>query len=93
MGERPTGHVITREPEELYDIEADPTESVNRIDDPDLQEVAAQMRAQLYEFSATRPIPGWRWTFRKGASIISSPNDPFLAFAHLSTAHHREEPQ
>ena len=50
MGERPTRHVITREPEELYDLEADPTESVNRIDDPHLQEVADQMRAQLYQF-------------------------------------------
>ena len=50
MGQRPTRHVLAREPEELYDLEADPTESVNRIDDPQLQKLADQMRAQLYQF-------------------------------------------
>ena len=66
MGERPTRHVITREPEELYDIEADPTESVNRIDDPDLQEVAAQMRAQLYEFRRDTADPWLEVDFQEG---------------------------
>ena len=66
MGERPTRHVITREPEELYDIEADPTESVNRIDDPDLQEVAAQMRAQLYQFRRDTADPWLEVDFQEG---------------------------
>ncbi len=66
MGERPTRHVITREPEELYDIEADPTESVNRIDDPHLQEVAAQMRAQLYQFRRDTADPWLEVDFQEG---------------------------
>lgn len=66
MGERPTRHVITREPEELYDLEADPTESVNRIDDPDLQEVAAQMRTQLYQFRRDTADPWLEVDFQEG---------------------------
>ena len=66
MGERPTRHVLMREPEELYDLEADPTESVNRIDDPDLQEVAAQMRAQLYQFRRDTADPWLEVDFQEG---------------------------
>ena len=58
--------MITREPEELYDIEADPTESVNRINDPHLQEVAAQMRAQLYQFRRDTADPWLEVDFQEG---------------------------
>ncbi len=48
MGERPTHHMRVRAPEELYDLQADPAEAVNRIDDPDLQAIAADLRQRLY---------------------------------------------
>ena len=50
MGQRPTEQTRRRAPQELYDLETDPVEAVNRIDDPALQEVATQMRDQLYKF-------------------------------------------
>ena len=66
MGERPTRHLLAHAPEELYDLEADPTESVNRIDDPHLQEVAAQMRAQLYQFRRATADPWLEVDFQEG---------------------------
>ena len=66
MGERPIRHLLVRAPEELYDLEADPTESVNRIDDPHLREVAAQMRTQLYQFRRDTADPWLEVDFQEG---------------------------
>ena len=53
MGQRPTQHTVQRAFEELYDLETDPVEAQNRIDDPALQEIVANMRARLYAFRRT----------------------------------------
>ncbi len=50
MGLRETQHVKQRAPEELYDIEKDPQETTNLIDDPALAEVATSMRNKLTDF-------------------------------------------
>ena len=50
MGQRPTAQTRRRAPQELYDLETDPVEAVNRIGDPELADVATQMRDQLYRF-------------------------------------------
>ena len=38
------------EPDELYDLRADPAELNNRIDDPALEEVRVQFRERLLDF-------------------------------------------
>ncbi len=45
--ESASGSAWQRTPEELYDYEADPNALKNRIDDPELAEVAQRMRAEL----------------------------------------------
>ncbi len=50
MGKRPTDRFLYQDAEALYDIEADPSESNNLIDDPDLQVVAEEMRQKVKQF-------------------------------------------
>lgn len=48
MGIRGTEHTRKHAFEELYDLETDPYESTNRINDPGLAQVAKDMRTRLY---------------------------------------------
>ena len=50
MGRRPTREFLHQRGEALFDVEADPVESTNLIDDPALQEVAAEMRTKVRHF-------------------------------------------
>ncbi|MDA0745309.1 MAG: sulfatase [bacterium] len=50
MGQRPTERFLHQDAEELFDIEEDPVEAVNRIDDPDLAEIAEEMRQKVKAF-------------------------------------------
>ena len=57
MGQRPTEAFLHQPAEALFDVEADPVEAVNRIDDPDLQEVAADMRRKVQQFRVDTSDP------------------------------------
>ena len=50
MGQRPTQRFLHQDAEALYDIESDPAESKNLIDDPALKDVAAEMRRKVQRF-------------------------------------------
>ena len=55
MGQRPTTAFLHQPAEALFDVEADPVGSVNRIGEPALREVAEGMRARVRQFRmATR---------------------------------------
>jgi N-sulfoglucosamine sulfohydrolase len=50
MGVRETAHFLHRDREELYDLEADPHETTNRIDDPALADVAERLRRECLDW-------------------------------------------
>lgn len=50
-------HLAPRASEELYDLTADPTESTNLVDDPDLAEVLGGLREQLATFMTATDDP------------------------------------
>jgi len=50
LGRRPTERCLRHDAEGLFDVEADPVEAVNRIGDPALAGVAAEMRAKVRAF-------------------------------------------
>jgi arylsulfatase A-like enzyme len=55
-------------PSELYDLEADPGEKRNVLDDPKYQKVASGLRTELDQYFETRgapPIEQWRSTTRQ----------------------------
>jgi arylsulfatase A-like enzyme len=61
-------HLRHRPPEELYDLATDPQERVNRIDDPSLAGVRADLAARLDRWQETTgdplltgPVPGPPW--------------------------------
>lgn len=55
MGQRPTAAFLHQPAEALFDLEADPVEAVNLIDEPALREVAEGMRTRVRQFRmATR---------------------------------------
>ena len=57
VGGREIQHVLECDPEEFLDLEQDPMETTNRIGDPGLQEVVAEMRQKLTGFRrATRDL-------------------------------------
>ncbi|MGF1447778.1 MAG: sulfatase [Opitutales bacterium] len=45
------------EPDQLFDIEADPHERTNRIDDPDCATILADLRRELFALTDTLPGP------------------------------------
>ena len=66
MGARPTSHIISHAAEELYDLQADPVEAVNRIDDPALQNIAREMRQKLIDFRVETKDPWLEVDFQEG---------------------------
>jgi len=50
MGKRPTHRFLHQDAEELFDIENDPMESTNLIDDPSLKDIAQTMREKVQQF-------------------------------------------
>ena len=57
MGKRPTAAFLQQPAEALFDVQADPEEAVNLIDDPALQEVAQQMRTKVRQFRMATSDP------------------------------------
>jgi N-sulfoglucosamine sulfohydrolase len=66
MGKRPTARVLNHDREALYDLEADPMETTNRIDDADLKEIADGMRQRLYAFRQATRDPWLEVDFQEG---------------------------
>lgn len=66
LGKRPTQHFLHREPEELYDIQADPTESHNLIQDPRYAGVAAELRRKLMDFRIHTRDPWLQQSIQEG---------------------------
>ncbi len=66
MGRRTTEHVLKRSPEELYDLEQDPCETRNLIDQPDLQPLIAEMRQKLFAFRQETQDPWLELDFQAG---------------------------
>ena len=59
-------------PSELYDMEADPGEKRNVIDDPGYQKVLTGLKSELGDFfaaSGAPPIEQWRSTTRQKLSV------------------------
>jgi N-sulfoglucosamine sulfohydrolase len=57
MGKRPTQAFMHQRAEALFDVDADPTESTNLIDDVELQDVAQTMRTKVREFRMATDDP------------------------------------
>ncbi|MDA0335797.1 MAG: sulfatase [bacterium] len=57
MGQRPTAAFLHQRAEALFDIQSDPVEAVNLIDDPSLQDVAQQMRRKVQRFRMATKDP------------------------------------
>ncbi len=57
MGRRPTEHFRHQRREALYDIEQDPVETNNLIDDPALADVAESMRRQVMDWQIRTQDP------------------------------------
>ncbi len=66
MGGRPTERFLHRDAEELFDLEADPLESRNVIDQPEMQEIAAEMRRKVKSFRRRTSDPWIRASIQGG---------------------------
>jgi len=62
--------------DELYDLVADPEERVNRVDDPELAEVAAGLRARIDDFFDRYRDP--RFDLWRGGAAKSNSDKPWL---------------
>ena len=75
MGERPTEGFLHQDAEALYDIEADPAESRNLIDDPGLTEVAREMREKVQRFRVDTKDPWVLASIQGGEVRLGSDSD------------------
>ena len=66
LGQRPRASFLQQDREALFDMEADPSESRNLIDDPPLAGVAAEMRAQVIAFRRATRDPWLEVSFQQG---------------------------
>lgn len=57
MGQRPTDAFLHQAAEALFDVESDPVEANNLINDPDLQDVAETMRQKVRKFRVDTADP------------------------------------
>ncbi len=57
MGKRPTHGFLHQQAEALFDVEADPVEANNLIDEPSLQGVAERMRSKVRQFRMATQDP------------------------------------
>ena len=66
LGERPRDGFVHQSREALFDMEADPNESTNLIDDAAHAEVAGEMRAKLMQFRIDTRDPWLEQSFQEG---------------------------
>jgi N-sulfoglucosamine sulfohydrolase len=73
MGERPTASMMQQAPEVLYDLENDPNETINVIDDPAFAEVAAAMRQKVLAFRQRTADPWIELSVQQGELPMDRP--------------------
>ena len=66
LGQRPTGRFLHQDREELFDIESDPAESKNLIDDLSLAGIVNEMRRKVMEFRIATKDPWLEVSFQEG---------------------------
>lgn len=66
LGKRPREHFTFQPAEALYDLEADPVEAVNRLDDPDLADIVEEYRRKLMAFREATADPWLEQEFQEG---------------------------
>ena len=66
LGERPRERFLYQSYEALFDMENDPAEANNLIDDPALSSVAAEMRHKLMDFRFRTKDPWLEQSFQEG---------------------------
>ena len=66
LGERSRARFLQQDREALFDMEADPGESRNLMDDPTLAGVAAEMRAKVRAFRQATHDPWLDVSFQRG---------------------------
>jgi arylsulfatase A-like enzyme len=80
-------------PHELFDLNADPDERHNRIDDPGVHNIAAALRSRLARWFASYVDPrrdgldkGITGCGQLGLAEKSAPGNPMFADSHLNNA-------
>lgn len=66
LGERKTEKFVHQDREEVFDIINDPAESKNIIDDPEVQDLVAEMRRKVTEFRIQTKDPWLETSFQAG---------------------------
>lgn len=66
LGRRPRDRFLRHDHEELFDLESDPVEAINRIADPGAAAVAAEMRAAMLAFRRRTRDPWLEVSFQEG---------------------------
>ena len=66
LGERKTEKFVFQDREELFDIVNDPAESMNMIDDPEVQDLVSEMRRKVTEFRMQTKDPWLETSFQAG---------------------------
>lgn len=69
MGRRPTNTFLHQAGEVLFDLESDPAESTNVINEPRFKDVAARMRQQVLEFREATKDPWLELSFQRGEPV------------------------
>ena len=66
MGQRPTARLLHRDREELVDLDADPTESVNLVHEAKHRQIADEMRRKLIDFRIATADPWLEDDYQRG---------------------------
>ena len=66
LGERSRDRFLQQDRESLFNMEVDPAESRNLIDDPALVGVAAEMRAKVLAFRQATARPWLETSYQRG---------------------------
>jgi len=74
LGQRNREKFVHQDREALFDVENDPAESTNLIDQPDLQDTVKQMREELLAFRKATDDVWLEYTFQQGMN-----EDPTIA--------------
>ena len=66
LGQRPRDHFLHQPAEALYDMQQDPHETTNLIDDPSLRDTAERMRQRVIDFRYDTQDPWLQLSFQRG---------------------------
>lgn len=69
IGRRRLGHYVSRGPEELFDLDADPDEVENLAGRPEFRDTLLAMRAAVEDWQYQTDDP---WLFKDGVSVVTT---------------------